>query len=415
MLVLLLLACARRCAPLAAMPVRGAATPRRRCAPLAASFRGAATPHSGYHGQGAASPFFEGWYSRLTLPEAETSAAFIFAINDPLVRTARTGVEAQVLVSTPDGEASFVANTTDASRFAALPHALSLRCALGDEDAFAMTSTSHRGRVGGVAWDFAVEPVVGWGGPFADAEKRQYSTAGWLASLGPIFSPHYQVLQSLGRATGWIDVDGDRRDFSRAAFYAEKNWGAAFPSRWWWIQCNTFATVDGATEVTLTATGARRTLTLLGGGEEDVALVGLHVDGAFLPFPDVAWTVAPWGDWAVRGEYDGLVVEVRATCDDDGVPVRVPTPDGMRDGATETYRGALSLAVSRGAETILEASTTLACLETGGDYGGAAWGPAESAMAEPLRTIAFNLDLENAVSASLDAAQSRGWLDIPGL
>ena len=56
------------------------------------------TPHSGYHGQGEVD-FFEGWYSRLTLPDEETSLALIYAIFDPGARTARSGVEAQVLVA----------------------------------------------------------------------------------------------------------------------------------------------------------------------------------------------------------------------------------------------------------------------------------------------------------------------------
>ncbi|KAH8059634.1 tocopherol cyclase [Aureococcus anophagefferens] len=67
----------------------------RMAAPLAPS----RTPHSGYHGQGSSTPFFEGWYNRLTLPEAETSVALIFAVFDPGARTPRSGVEAQVLVA----------------------------------------------------------------------------------------------------------------------------------------------------------------------------------------------------------------------------------------------------------------------------------------------------------------------------
>ena len=38
-----------------------------------------------------------------------------------------------------------------------------------------------------------------------------------------------------------------------------------------------------------------------------------------------------------------------------------------------------------------------------------------SAMTEPLRTVAYDVRLERAVSARLAAAQARGWLDIPGL
>lgn len=259
---------------------------------------------------------------------------------------------------------------------------------------------------------------MGWGGPFADAGARQYSTAGWLASLGPLFSPHYQVLTSYGRASGSVVVGGERTTFVDAPFYSEKNWGRAFPSRWWWIQCNSFTVHHGPSQVALTATGATRAL--LAGSrvarDEDVALVGLHLDGDFYPFPDVEWTVDVWGAWAVAATYEDLSVRIdaAATDGDAGCPVRVPTPDGMRPGATETYSGALTVEVTRGTERLLLASSDLACLEVGGDYGGEAW-RAESAMTEPLKTIAFNLDLERAISTQLDNAQRRGWLDIPGL
>ena len=140
------------------------------------------------------------------------------------------------------------------------------------------------------------------------------------------------------------------------------------------------------------------------------------LDGDFYPFPDVEWTVDVWGAWAVAATYEDLSVRIdaAATDGDAGCPVRVPTPDGMRPGATETYSGALTVEVTRGTERLLLASSDLACLEVGGDYGGEAW-RAESAMTEPLKTIAFNLDLERAISTQLDNAQRRGWLDIPGL
>ncbi|MFS8835946.1 tocopherol cyclase family protein, partial [Synechococcus sp. WC101] len=49
-------------------------------------------PHGGYHWDGCAEPFFEGWYSRVTLPgDPPISFAFMYAI-DP-----RRGGMAQVL------------------------------------------------------------------------------------------------------------------------------------------------------------------------------------------------------------------------------------------------------------------------------------------------------------------------------
>ena len=110
---------------------------------------------------------------------------------------------------------------------------------------------------------------------------------------------------SLGHATGWVEVEGQRTAFRDAPFYAEKNWGRGFPRKWWWLQCNAFDDITPNAQLTLTATGARRSL-LAGGAlerEEDVGLVGIHFDGEFWPFPEVEWAVAPWGSWRVTASY----------------------------------------------------------------------------------------------------------------
>ena len=70
------------------------------------------TPHAGYHGQGQ-TDFFEGWYNRITLPATDQSFAFIYAIFDPGRRTARSGVDAQVLASTADAAKAICASTPD--------------------------------------------------------------------------------------------------------------------------------------------------------------------------------------------------------------------------------------------------------------------------------------------------------------
>ncbi len=50
----------------------------------------------------------------------------------------------------------------------------------------------------------------------------------------------YQVLMAEGLATGWLEWGGQRYDFVDAPAYAEKNWGGGFPSKWCWVQCNSF-------------------------------------------------------------------------------------------------------------------------------------------------------------------------------
>ena len=106
------------------------------------------------------------------------------------------------------------------------------------DTSFAMTSVQHRGRPDGVAWDFRVRPDVGWGGRFGEARRtRRRAARGARAAL----SPHYQVLMSLGHATGWVEIEGQRRRSSTAALRG-KNWGRGFPRKRWWLSATPLMT-----------------------------------------------------------------------------------------------------------------------------------------------------------------------------
>ena len=56
-----------------------------------------------------------------------------------------------------------------------------------------------------------------------------------------------------GLSTGWVEWGGRRYEFQDAPSYSEKNWGGTFPSKWFWVCCNTF---DSPNAVALTAVGA---------------------------------------------------------------------------------------------------------------------------------------------------------------
>ncbi|CAI7846913.1 unnamed protein product [Closterium sp. NIES-54] len=81
-----------------------------------------------------------------------------------------------------------------------------------------------------VRWRYEVTPIDGWG----PRGGTQLSTAGWLSAL-PAFEPHWQVCMAMGRASGWVEWQGHRVDFTDAVTYSEKNWGGAFPLKWFWV------------------------------------------------------------------------------------------------------------------------------------------------------------------------------------
>lgn len=372
-------------------------------------------PHAGFHGAAAdpKKPFFEGWYLRV-VTKNQGSIALIFHVFDPhnIDRPSRRrGVGIQVI--TPSG--STFLETPDLSTFRAESHALSIRNYFADtNDFFRLTSSRASGRISpissgtGVTFDFEMFPEVGWGG---DEGARQYSTAGWLAAF-PVFEPHYQVLVSKGKAMGSLTLQGQEDiiqeyNLDDASIYLEKNWGGSFPSKWWWIQANTFR----HSNLCVTSTGAQRGIPFLG-QEEEVALIGLHWNGKFYPFPDVNWNVR-WGHWLIEGSYGEYSVQIAGDCQDSGIPVKCPTTKGMEEIARESFHGTLRVQLFKNGSLVLDDTSNEACLEVGGiPWTERSW-IGTSEMKEPIKTVAMNVELEEKLSNLLEVINT--VVEIPGL
>ncbi len=233
-----------------------------------------------------------------------------------------------------------------------------------------MTATVHQGclrdaTTGAIArWHYTIEPVYGWGQP----GHPPLPTAGWLSYL-PILEPGWQVMMAHGYATGWADWQERRYTFTRVPVYAEKNWGGAFPERWWWIQCNAF---QAEPDLTLTAVGARRGVL---GHLETVGMVGLHYHGQFIDLTTlrdrVTWQVASWGSWAMEAENHRYRVAIVAQSPNPPTQVRVPTLTGLQWQCWDTTHGHITLTVWRrspaGTDQLwFTATSDLAGLEVGG-------------------------------------------------
>ncbi len=349
------------------------------------------TPHCGFHWNQRQLPFFEGWYYRLTLPPAPVSGsigashalagetlAFMYSFHAP-------GASA-VQVLGP-GEAYLHHSFDRDEGFWAWPDALGhghrppLRQPNGPH--YRVTPTHHSGRVHdpirqrSLRWAFEIAPVYGWG----SSERRQRSTAGWLSRF-PIFEPGWQVLMAHGLASGWVEWhDGpaaaetweDRSvaavpiRFEAVPAYAEKNWGGAFPDRWFWIQCNAFRQQP---DLALTSAGGIRRML---GRRESVGMVGLHHAGRFHEFAPwnsrMGWQIQPWGQWRVWAERRGLRIVLEGCTQEPGVQVQVPTAAGLAFGCRDTTRGQLSLRLwdTSGGERrlLLDAVSEQAGLEVG--------------------------------------------------
>jgi tocopherol cyclase len=218
-------------------------------------------------------------------------------------------------------------------------------------------------------WQYQIQPIYGWG----DRGRIQQSTAGWLSSL-QIFEPGWQILMAHGLATGWIDWHGKRYEFTNAPAYGEKNWGGAFPQRWFWLNCNSF---DDEPDLALTAGGGKREVLWW---MESVAMVGLHHRGKFYEFvpwnSEVTWHIQPWGCWQMQARNTEYEVVLTGTTDLLGTPLRAPTQDGLVFCCKDTMYGQLGLQLysrSGGKKLILDAKSSVCGLEVGGCPWDSAW------------------------------------------
>ena len=346
------------------------------------------TPHSGYHWDGNSDRFFEGWYFRVTLPEIGETFAFMYSIEDPIGGKNHSGGAAQILGPADE----YLCRTfPDCDRFWAAKNYLGLGHwgktdlkikprLLAPQDfqtqiteGYQVTATLHQGilrspdQIQPCRWHYQTRPVYGWGNP----ETFQQSTAGWLSSL-PIFEPGWQILMAHGLATGWIEWQGNRYDFTDAPAYSEKNWGRSFPQKWFWLNCNAFTAEP---DLALTAGGGRRDVL---GTMEEVAMIGIHYRGKFYEFvpwnAQVSWQIQPWGDWQMQAINSEFQVKLSGKTDLVGTPLRAPTDAGLRYCCRDTMKGCLTLELSTNQGiSMVKATSELCGLEIGGSPWDQAW------------------------------------------
>ncbi|KAK9098929.1 hypothetical protein Syun_025974 [Stephania yunnanensis] len=399
------------------------------------------TPHSGYHFDGSTRQFFEGWYFKVSIPECRQSFCFMYSVENPAFRKKQsvveqatfgprfTGVGAQIL----GVDDKYICQFSEDSQYfwgsrrelvlgntfstgkdlpppqkEVPPQEFHNRVSKG----FQVSPLWHQGSivddgrtdyvpvVKTARWAYSTRPVYGWG----DVNSKQKSTAGWLAAF-PVFEPHWQVCMAGGLSTGWIEWDGKLFEFENAPSYSEKNWGGAFPRKWFWVQCNAFQDSDG--EVALTAAGGLRELPGLN-TFENAALIGVHYNGIFYEFVPwngtISWEIAPWGYWHMSAENKAYkmstwvpvlvedlavvpgirtifyslesilhIVELEATTRDSGTTLRAPTMEaGLAPACKDTCFGELRLQIwekrydgSKG-KVVLDVTSNMAAVETGG-------------------------------------------------
>jgi tocopherol cyclase len=114
---------------------------------------------------------------------------------------------------------------------------------------------------------------------------------------------------------------------------------------------------------------------------ESVGLIGVHYQGRLYEFApwnsDVSWFVTPWGEWSMQAHNHSYAIEVQASCDRPGTPLRAPTQNGLIYVCKDTMQGRVTVTLKRyhqhGSTLILKAYSHLCGLEIGGSPWQTAW------------------------------------------
>ena len=185
------------------------------------------------------------------------------------------------------------------------------------------------------------------------------------AQVVPGLPQYWHPVVLAARVEGSARIGGETVPLDGALAYAEKNWGRAFPDRWWWGHAAAF---DDADVGVAFAGGPIR----VAGAWVAPTTVVVRLGGEVLRLtPPAAWirVAARDGAWRVAARSAALAVEVEGAAD--GVAphefdVPVPHEQRLERRSRQILAGRLSLCVRRRGRVVFRGESPLAGLELGG-------------------------------------------------
>ena len=184
---------------------------------------------------------------------------------------------------------------------------------------------------------------------------------GGIFSMVPFLGQYWHPHLLGGMAHGTAQIGDLAWTFDRADVYAEKNWGAGFPQRWWWGQAQGFDRHDVCVAFTGGVLTAGPVSATVGGV---VVRIGAHVIRLAMPLSLVRST-ADGTHWEVRARNLGHRVHIIGHASHAPHVLPVPLPAERRNADTdfEHLAGHLTLDVS--GRVSYQGETELAGLEIG--------------------------------------------------
>lgn len=186
---------------------------------------------------------------------------------------------------------------------------------------------------------------------------------GGIFSAIPFLNQYWHPYYLGGKASGTVQYGDQSWTFTDAKLYAERNWGAGFPLRWWWGQAHDF----GADDVCVAFSGG---LLSLGPIARDVNGIVVRIGEKVIRMTPPVLVRSEIGDntWLLRGRSARYDIELEG----DGrhlpphvLPVPLPGERRNIDTDFEHLGGRLRCTVRERGRLLFDGTSELAGLEVG--------------------------------------------------
>jgi tocopherol cyclase len=186
---------------------------------------------------------------------------------------------------------------------------------------------------------------------------------GGIFSAIPYLNQYWHPYYLGGKASGTVEYGDESWSFTDAKLYAERNWGAGFPLRWWWGQAHDF----GADDVCVAFSGGLLSLGPIG---RDVNGIVVRLGSKVIRMTPPVLVRSEVGDnqWLLRGRSPRYEIEVQG----DGrhlpphvLPVPLPGERRNIDTDFEHLGGRLRCTVRERGRLLFDGTSELAGLEVG--------------------------------------------------
>ncbi|MBN2044620.1 MAG: hypothetical protein JW757_06345 [Anaerolineales bacterium] len=304
-----------------------------------------------FHGHNKNPPFFEGWYYKLISADESHKYAII-----PGVFLGKDGYAFVQVLQGNTGEVEFIKYPLET--FSAAKDDFVVKIG---ENTFQLNSLhlDIRSRKLNVYGKLEFENVIGW-----PITLTSPGVMGWYAWV-PKMECYHGVLGFDHRIIGSLEINGVALDFTDGRGYIEKDWGAAFPEGYVWMQTNHFQRPN----VCLTASIAM--IPWLGSAFRGF-IAGLWIDGELFRFTTYAGAqvdLLEVGDskvlWKMRDKNFRLEIEAWRGITGD---LKGPTRRNMGMRVAESLAAKIHVKLMRtNGEIIFEDTGLHAGLEVAGD------------------------------------------------